>query len=602
MNTETDPRLLSLGREIPGLHYCDQPYIVIADDGAWVCAMTTSAGHEGETDQHVRVTRSLDNGKTWSEPARMEDPDQPENSYSVLLKTNFGRIYCCYNFNAENVREAATDDGRMFKRVDSLGHYVMRYSDNHGKTWSAERIEIPVREFQCDRDNVYGGKIRYFWNVGRPLISQNKRDVWLSLHKIGSIGHGFQTRSEGVFIHSDNMLDEPDISKINFETLPDGDVGLRLPGNEEGVAEEQSVTELSDGSLFCVYRTKTGWPACAYSRDRGHTWSDPQFMTYRPGGRRVKHPRAANFVWRCSNGKFLYWFHNHGGEPITECPGHSLNGWVYQGRNPAWLSCGVERDTPEGKIIEWSEPEIALYDDDPMVRMSYPDLIEEDGRFFLSQTQKTQGRVNEVSPRIIDALFNQFDLYTASTEGLVLNWRKDKPTTSSTKVEIGELPFFHDRNSEDMSLRPLNTGVTIDLRLKLDDLTPGQVIVSNMTKFGHGWRITTTIDGTLELLMCDSNQKCVWDCDPGLLQPGKTHHVTIIIDARPRIISFVVDGKLCDGGETREFGWAFFSPTIRTMKGGDVVELHHAVEMLRVYDRPLLTGDAVAGWRSENSA
>ena len=42
-------------------------------------------------------------------------------------------------------------------------------------------------------------------------------------------------------------------------------------------------------------------------------------------GRRVKHPRAANFVWNLRNGKYLYWFHNHGGT------------W-YEDRNPVWVA------------------------------------------------------------------------------------------------------------------------------------------------------------------------------------------------------------------------------------------------------------------------
>ena len=36
--------------------------------------------------------------------------------------------------------------------------------------------------------------------------------------------------------------------------------------------------------------------------------------------------------------------------------------------------------------------EIALYDDDPFIRMSYPDLIEEDGELYLFETQKDKAR------------------------------------------------------------------------------------------------------------------------------------------------------------------------------------------------------------------
>ena len=80
---------------------------------------------------------------------------------------------------------------------------------------------------------------------------------------------------------------------ILWETLPEGEVGLRPPPGGGRIAEEQSVTRLSDGSLFCVYRTVAGHPATAYSRDGGRTWGAPAFMTYTPGGRRVTRVSSA---------------------------------------------------------------------------------------------------------------------------------------------------------------------------------------------------------------------------------------------------------------------------------------------------------------------
>lgn len=36
-----------------------------------------------------------------------------------------------------------------------------------------------------------------------------------------------------------------------------------------------------------------------------------------------------------------------------------------------------------------------------------------------------------------------------------------------------------------------------------------------------------------------------------MLHPGESHHVTGIVDGGPRIITFLVDGVLCDGGDER---------------------------------------------------
>lgn len=257
-----DPRLISSGLEIPSRGYADQPYVVQTDDGGWLCVMTTGSGREGDPGQTVVSLRSTDRGRTWSEPLPVEPDGGPEASSAVLLKVPGGRIYAFYNHNTDDVREVRREDGGVFPRVDSLGHYVFRFTDDHGRSWSPERHEVPVREFACDRDN----------------------------------------------------------------------------------------------------------------------------------------------------GLFLCWFHNHGGRFIGEMGAAGRRGRSpYDDRNPAWLMAGREVDTPSGKEIERSEPEILLYDDDPSVRISYPDLIEENGSFFITETQRNRGRVHEIPRRLLDGLFGQWE-------------------------------------------------------------------------------------------------------------------------------------------------------------------------------------------------
>ncbi|MCA9440742.1 MAG: exo-alpha-sialidase, partial [Candidatus Omnitrophica bacterium] len=274
-SASADWRNIHNGSEIPTESYADQPYVVKTDDGAWLCVVTTGSGHEGQSGQHVVSMRSVDLGETWSEPVAIEPATGPEASYAVLLKAPSGRIYVFYNHNTDNLREARADnppykDG-ICRRVDSLGYYVFKYSDDYGRTWSEKRYPIPVREMEIDRNNPYGGKVRYFWNVGKPFVLEDSALV--PLHKVGGLGYGFFTKSEGVLLKSPNILTEPNPEKIEWETLPDGDIGLRTPQGGGPISEEQSFAVLSDGSIYCVYRCIDGHPVCSYSRDGGHTWS-----------------------------------------------------------------------------------------------------------------------------------------------------------------------------------------------------------------------------------------------------------------------------------------------------------------------------------------
>lgn len=605
-----DNRHISTGREIPTERYSDQPYVVKTDDGAWLCTITTGAGIEGASGQHIIATRSADLGQTWSRPVPVEPADGPEASYAVPLKTPSGRIYLFYNHNTDDTRHVIADDppyknGECY-RVDSQGYFVFKYSDDHGATWSAERYNVAVREMAIDRENPYGGAIRYFWNVGKPIIHDGA--AYVSLHKVGGLGHGFFTRSEGILVRSENIMTEADPTRIVWETLPDGDAGLRAPPGGGPIAEEQSYAVLSDGSFYSVYRTIDGHPAYAYSRDAGRAWTEPAYKRY-ADGRLMKHPRAANFAWKCQNGKYLYWFHNHGGN------------W-YEDRNPVWLCGGVEVDSPAGRVIQWSQPEIALYDDDSYIRMSYPDLVEEAGKIYLLETQKDVARVHLLDQELLDGLWGQFNEGGAVThDGCIAEWRADSDRAGY--FIMPPLPAFlaRDHESPDYGAKDLRSGFTVEVWLQLDSLADGQVLLDARAPTGQGWALQTTADGTVEIILNDGRAENRWDCDRDLLNADALHHLAVVVDGGPKIITFIVDGAVCDGGAHRQFGWGRFSPDLRHVNqsvknpviapgstsvkdhapddaDAERVEIGPAVRHLRIYDRYLRASEVISNYRA----
>jgi hypothetical protein len=591
-------RNIETGWVIPDESYADQPYIVKSDDGAWLCVITTAAGKEGDHSQHIVGTRSTDFGRTWSPLINIEPPGPPEASYVTALKVPSGRLYVFYNFNGDQLKEVKKVDGGTFSRVDTLGHFVFKYSDDHGKTWSAERYRIPIRETEVDRKNVYGGKVQFFWHVGRPLIHRGA--AYVTLHKVGNFDKQFMTDSEGNFLRSDNLLTERDPRKIRWELLPDGDVGLRPPAGKIG--EEQCIVALSDGSLFTTFRTDQDHPAHAYSRDDGHTWTPPAFMNYGPGGRLVKHARAANFAWRAANGNFLYWFHNHGGFTFGNQ------------RNPAWVIGGREVDTPAGKVIAWSEPEVLLYADGLETRMSYPDFVEDNGRYFITETEKETARVHEIPAEFLAMLWNQHKAATLSKAGLVLNL-SGQAIASGKVVECPKLPLLVTRKGLPTQAPRAVTeggGFSLDFWVKLDSLDEGQRLLDARDPNGNGLSVYTTDRGTIQLsLRGPFGSKTLedfgiaeasWDCDAGRLQTGRWHHVGIVVDGGPKIISFIIDGVFNDGGDRRQFGWARFPADLRAVPCSDKLtlgsRLRGEMKDLRIYNRALRTSEIIGNWRA----
>ena len=256
---------------------------------------------------------------------------------------------------------------------------------------------------------------------------------------------------------------------------------------------------------------------------------------------------AANFAWRAENGKYLYWFHNHGGRFIREHPRQRTN--AYQDRNPVWLSGGTEVN---GRI-QWSQPEIALYDDDPQVRMSYPDLIEDGGNYYLTETQKEIARIHRIEANLLAGL-----------------WGKVPPPVPD---KLDAVTFSRQR-----------AGLSLDIWVSQPQ--PGTTLLSS-----EGLTLRAIDKNRVELLITDGRTENRWVSDT---ISEELKHIAVIIDGGPKIISFVINGKFQDGGAERQFGWGRFSPNLLRITGLSEIRRAKSVEQLRLYNRAIRTAEAIA--------
>ncbi|MCD6286209.1 MAG: hypothetical protein J7M39_09900, partial [Anaerolineae bacterium] len=289
------------------------------------------------------------------------------------------------------------------------------------------------------------------------------------------------------------------------------------------------------------------------------------------------------------------------------------------------FSGGIEVDTPEGKVIQWSQPEIGLYDDDPYIRMSYPDMVQEGDCIFLTETQKDKARVHEIAAELLEAMWSQFEAAEAAQEGLVLALPESGEAMPAS-APMPDLPPFleRDHSRADYGTKDLRQGFSVDLWFRLDSLAPGQVLLDNRTANGQGFCLQSTNRGTIEIVLNDGRTDNRWDCDPGIIEAGKRHHLVAIVDGGPKVISFVVDGKFNDGGEARQFGWGRYNPNLRGVNASVVPalvpsdvqkpgaresqqgvtqtlrmgpDMDGEVLSVRIYDRYLLTSEAIGNFR-----
>jgi len=580
-----DERKVELGYEIPSENYCDQPYVVVTQDGNWLCVMTTGKGLESKPGQHVVAAISEDRGRSWSELIDIEPPAERMSSWVTAFIVPGGRVFAVYNLE---LTDESTQHG---------GALCYRYSDDGGRSWSAERYRIPIRQTRLDRENVTDGREQFFWCIDKPVV--NERGVFLGIPKLTE---GVPIVSgESWLIHSANAVDERDPEAIEWQLLPEGDEGITNP--ELGrIQEEQNLEFLSDGSIYMVFRTEIGVIGYTLSRDGGHSWTTPQPVRY-PDGRPLKNPRACPKLGKTSDGRFLLWYHNNG-----------FPGWGNSAvRNPVWISGGVEADGD----IRWSQPEILLYASDPTVRgMSYPDFFEQDGEIWVSETEKMVARVHRIDSLLLAGMWAEHRETAGGPapvrEGLV--FENDRTVTGGESLEIPRLPGL------------ASGGFALEAVLEAETLSPGQTVLSSYGVRRRGFRVSVAENGALDFELRDSRDRqwlevldgaepsagvssrreWRWRTERDILRPGEPLHLVLIVDGLAKVVSVCANGRLLDGGEDRIQGWWRLNHWYDDIndQGACAVGEGFAgrIPLLRIYDRYLRTAEAVANYRAWRGA
>ncbi|MEI8206997.1 MAG: sialidase family protein, partial [Kiritimatiellales bacterium] len=493
--TSDDPRFFRNGTLMLDSAYIDQPYIVKRAD-QWLAVATRSDISEAGSDRRLAILNSTNAGATWSERVNAPETNRMP-SWGTLLQTPSGRVYCFYNMN----------------RLPGEGvgvWYAYRYSDDWGTSWSS-RYTLPVRETWHEKT------FRQYrsWGIDDPVIAGDT--VYLSFTKRDQ-GSATQ-QGEGFVFKSTNILTEANAQNIRWEMLPAGDYGIKL--SEYGpIQEEHNIESLGGDDLYCAFRTLEGYIGESYSTNGGTTWTEPGLISD-VTGRKIKNPRACAMVWRCENGKYLLWSHNNDGRQV------SIRN---KDRSLVWLRGGIYK---EGRI-QWSQPEPALFTCAPFhyIGLSYPDLAEDNGRYYISATDKQQARLCEVSTNLLENLWNQESLCEFPSTGLIYD-SSGTNTAGKAVFDLGDRGFTVTCTG--------NPGAN-------------NMLWSALDKAGNGASVRMTADGKAAIGLRDHHmrQPWIWETD----EPVSTSStVSFIVDGAANWVYVAVDGKLCDGGTNRAGGF-----------------------------------------------
>jgi hypothetical protein len=303
----------------------------------------------------------------WSEPLAIEGNLTMDSAYSTIFATPAGRVYVSYNINLDDIHSI---NGKPIKRVDELGHFAMRFSDDGGESWSAERYEIPYRATAIDNANSFSpaSSTKMMWSVDQA--KSRNGSVYYAFTKIGAYSQA--APQEGYFLASHNLLSEPDAAKVTWELLPEGEHGPGPVGGEcafpsngtSCINEEWHILPLHHSAgFFAVFRTTQGFLGASHTADpTGRTGWVPSYYAQFAStdssagdfGGSLKNPRGPITLKRFSGGNYLMLWYNNGETGFKGDDG--LNN-----RMPYWLAAGKETEIGGTGSIVFSQPEIALY-------------------------------------------------------------------------------------------------------------------------------------------------------------------------------------------------------------------------------------------------
>jgi hypothetical protein len=417
----------------------NQHFLVTPTPAGSFLAFWTQATHENDPNQHVAMSRSVDEGRTWSKPATIAGDTSGKTGRIAswqfpVISPKTQRIYLFYNQNV----------GIVDAREDTTGALMCRWSGNDGLTWS-QPFELPIRKSALS--NPEPGSPENWVVYQQPIITSKGEVIvgftrWAS-KKVQKEGNLFERDSEVWFLRFDNILTEPDPTKLTVTTLPDGDHGLRVRCPEDkkakaskkpkltwwplfgkkpkketspaekkeiSIAQEPTIQELSDGRFITIMRTRTGFIYYALSADRGHTWDTPRPLRYKPGGDPIRQPLAPCPLYKLHDGRFALIFHNNdgtanGGRGPTDSK---------RVRRPVWIAMGRETNNADHPL-EFRQPHVLADNDRRPIGPSghtqigtYPSLFEHDGKIYFWYPDRKHFLLGKIIPPRL--LGNTFEL------------------------------------------------------------------------------------------------------------------------------------------------------------------------------------------------
>jgi hypothetical protein len=324
------------------------------------------------------------------------------------------------------------------------------------------------------------------------------------------------------------------------------------------------------------YRTIHGYIGTAVSQDKGKSW-ELDVLRYAPGGRPVKSPMGPFGITGDASGNRYFVWYNHSHSGFDEYVGRDL---VYI---TSFDTIGHDLYLGEAELFHYRKDQLG-YANHSHERLNTPSIHVDKKGIYGRSSDKESIRSFSIPAEFLDLLNRQASIREVPGSGLIFS--------------LEEIPSeFRGPVLPDPSE---NGGFTLSFSIRPETLVPGQVLLESYGR--KGFRIRAGDRQNLVFFMSDGRNEVSLSSDAGSLAAGQPHHISIIVDGYPDLVTMVVDGRFQDGGKEKYRGSRWFDHSFSDLNAREPWNTGNMspgeVRDLYVHDRFLLTTEAIGLHRS----
>ncbi|WP_339903984.1 sialidase family protein [uncultured Cyclobacterium sp.] len=288
--------------------------------------------------------------------------NNPRNSEGDFIELEDGKILFVYShYYGESSSDHAT------------AYLAGRFSEDKGKTWTKEDVEILPNEGGMNVMSVsllrlQNGDIAMFYLrknntddcIPYMRVSKDEAKTWSD--PIACI-----TDDEGYFVLNNDRVVQLEDGTLMLAVAKHAGPGMEwrgradlyaysstdngqtwersemVPNPKEIVLQEPGLVELADGSILMVIRTDAGVQCFSYSRDQGKTWSEVEESTL------VSPVSPATIERIPGTGDLLaVWNNNLSDDPDIAKLRTPLNSAISKDEGKTWTNIKTLEDNPDG--------------------------------------------------------------------------------------------------------------------------------------------------------------------------------------------------------------------------------------------------------------